>query len=81
MKAVLWAAIALIVAMWLLRGKKSLPGADAAPSAQPGNRRQDAEAMVRCAHCGIHIPASESVADSSGALFCGDEHRLRHSRS
>jgi uncharacterized protein len=32
--------------------------------------------MVRCAHCGIHLPADEAL--SAGALhYCGPEHRLR----
>ena len=30
-------------------------------------RRAHAESMVACAHCGLHIPESESVSD--GALY------------
>jgi len=39
--------------------------------------RQDepvAEDMVRCAHCGVHLPKGESV-QSDGRFFCGIEHR------
>jgi uncharacterized protein len=39
--------------------------------------RQDqpvVEDMVRCAHCGVHIPRSESIA-SGGNLFCSAGHR------
>jgi len=35
--------------------------------------------MVACAHCGIHFPASEALADASGAVFCSAEHRRLHS--
>lgn len=32
------------------------------------------EKMVICAHCHLHIPESEAIADS-GQYFCCDEHR------
>jgi len=32
------------------------------------------EDMVRCAHCGVLLPSSESV-ESDGARFCSEEHR------
>jgi uncharacterized protein len=32
------------------------------------------EDMVRCAHCGVHIPRSESIA-SGGNSFCSESHR------
>ncbi|OZI37164.1 hypothetical protein CAL29_01665 [Bordetella genomosp. 10] len=34
---------------------------------------QQAEQMVRCAHCGIHLPRSEAVL-SAGETYCGQEH-------
>lgn len=38
----------------------------------------DAEAMVRCQHCGIHMPRSEAYL-SNGQTWCGAEHaRLGH---
>jgi uncharacterized protein len=33
------------------------------------------ERMVTCAHCGVNLPESDSVAES-GRFFCNDEHRL-----
>jgi len=32
------------------------------------------EDMVRCAHCGVHQPKSESIL-SGGAFYCSPEHR------
>lgn len=32
-----------------------------------------AEAMVRCQHCGIHLPRSEAFL-SNGKTWCGPEH-------
>lgn len=33
-----------------------------------------AEDMVRCAHCGVHLPRGESVR-AEGLDFCSAEHR------
>lgn len=32
------------------------------------------EDMVRCAHCGVHLPRSESI-QSQDKLFCSTKHR------
>jgi uncharacterized protein len=32
------------------------------------------EDMVQCAHCGVHLPASEALK-SGDELFCSDDHR------
>ncbi len=44
------------------------------PEAPPAPRTED---MVRCAHCGLHVPARESVRDGDLA-FCCEDHRRRH---
>ncbi|MHB1238403.1 MAG: PP0621 family protein [Gallionella sp.] len=56
-------AIAVVVYLLLKSYRKSSPAQD-----HPG-----AEDMVRCAHCGIHIPKSESI-NAGGNYFCGTEH-------
>ena len=35
--------------------------------------------MVRCTHCGLHLPKSESV-QVDGLFFCSAEHRDAHRR-
>ena len=35
------------------------------------------EDMVRCAHCGVHLPRSESHA-SDEKFFCSEEHLRLH---
>lgn len=32
------------------------------------------QAMVPCAHCGVHLPRAEAVPGALG-LYCSDEHR------
>jgi uncharacterized protein len=32
-------------------------------------------AMVRCAHCGLHLPQTEAVPDDAGRSYCSTAHR------
>lgn len=52
-----------------LSGEPSPPPSEAKPeSAQP-------VAMVPCAHCGVHLPASDALANDAGQPFCSEAHR------
>jgi uncharacterized protein len=79
MKLLLWGAICFAIVMWLLRTKKvsGTPGGSAHNSAE--SKHGNAEPMIRCVHCGVHIPLSEAVISRSNAAFCSEEHRLQHS--
>jgi len=44
--------------------------------AEPPSVKGD-EDMVRCRHCGVHLPRSESLGTGE-ALFCSEEHRRLH---
>jgi uncharacterized protein len=88
MKLIILIVIVLAVIVWLQRLKKNLSRGRSASGDSPfangaaasaANEPPQAEAMVACAHCGIHFPASEALADASGAVFCSAEHRRLHS--
>jgi len=49
------------------------PATDSDKPAQPGPQASP-ERMVACAHCGVHLPASESVNDPAGRAFCSVAH-------
>jgi len=71
MRALLILAI-VVLAVWLWRsGRRDTSGTDrpAPPAAPPGPQE-----MVRCAHCGVHLPRSDAVAGRLG-LYCSAEHR------
>ena len=72
MKLLLWLAISLAV-VWLWRNKK--------PHVEAGvaSGKSTVEPMVRCVQCEVYLPASEAVVNSSGNVFCCEEHRSRHS--
>ena len=43
----------------------------------PQREKPSTEDMVRCAHCGVHLPKGESI-EADGQSFCGAEHRDAH---
>lgn len=48
--------------------------------AAPEERAEAVERMVRCAHCDLHLPASDARF-ASGKAYCSDEHlRLARTR-
>jgi len=56
-------------AYWWLRTKR--------PSAPPAPPAQAVEDMVRCAHCGVHLPRSEAIG-AEAAWFCSEAHQREH---
>ncbi len=70
-KLLLLVAVAAIVYALLKNYKRAIARQqEGTPPAKPAG----GEDMVRCAHCGVHLPKSESFL-SQGAHFCSDEHR------
>jgi len=70
-KLLLWAFLILLalIAMRLVARRTSPPPRSVArhdASSQP-------ESMVRCAHCGIHLPRSEALL-VDGQIWCSEEH-------
>lgn len=57
-------AIAAVVYLLIRSFRKNAPRQDEAT----------AEDMVRCAHCGVHLPKGESV-QAQGLDFCSAAHR------
>jgi uncharacterized protein len=45
-----------------------------------GPPRVTGEDMVRCGHCGVHLPRSESLA-TRGNFYCSAEHQSQHLKS
>jgi len=62
-------ALVIAVLWWIMRGSGK--------SSEPGSSQSAVEDMVRCAHCGVHLPRSESYA-SNNEFFCSEEHLRLH---
>ena len=63
----IWVALGIVIVWWLLARARSKPASELPPRAVPP------EDMVRCGHCGVHLPRSESF-QSRGKFFCSEEH-------
>lgn len=42
-----------------------------------GPTRVKGENMLKCAHCGVHLPESEGI-QARGRFYCSEEHRQLH---
>jgi len=63
----------LLLVYWLLKGYRRRVDR-ASPKAPPA---VDAENMVQCAQCGVHLPRSESIT-TQGSFYCSAEHQRAH---
>jgi len=75
-KLLFW--VVLIIAVLFVARIAARMAAARQADAQPKARRSAPapaapEAMVRCAHCGIHLPRSEAVLQN-GLTWCSTEH-------
>ncbi len=65
--------LVLVLLAWVSgRGRRS-SSSTGGDSARRGGRA--AEEMVRCAHCGVHLPRGDALFDGSRP-YCSETHRL-----
>jgi len=80
-KLLLWAIVILaaliVMRLWTHKNAHNAARRQRRPGgANPAN--PPPEAMVRCAHCGIHLPSSDALL-RHGQFWCCEEHaRLGH---
>jgi uncharacterized protein len=58
--------VLVVLAVWLIR--RALRRLD--PRNPPAVKEGE---LVRCAHCGVHLPRSEA-RQAAGTLYCSEEH-------
>lgn len=74
MSRLLFIVIIVVAVFWLLKlYRRQLPKEDMPGKETPGQ----AEDMVRCVHCGVHLPKRESVL-AGGKFYCSEAHRRMH---
>lgn len=74
MARVVFLALAVWLAITIIRQLLS--------SSQPRQRQRPAlgsRDMVRCAHCGLHVPRDEAVGDGE-RYYCSKKHQLANHR-
>lgn len=75
-KYLLWAIIilgALMAARLIAHRSAARTLTKNKPGASQQNEKSTTEQMVRCAHCGIHMPQSEAML-IEGQTWCSQEH-------
>ena len=75
----LFLAVVIVVIYWLLKSyRKQLPRGG---SPKEGDRGEvssgQAEDMVRCVQCGVHLPKRESIL-VGGKFYCSEAHHRLH---
>jgi len=62
---------AFLAVVWWVWSKRQATG----QSETSARRDPTPEKMVTCAHCGVHLPESEGVAEGD-RVYCSEAHRL-----
>jgi uncharacterized protein len=70
MSRLLFLAVIAAVVYWLLKSYRNQLPKDEGSSGQ-------AEDMVRCVHCGVHLPKNESIL-AGNEYYCSEAHRRAH---
>jgi uncharacterized protein len=63
--------VLVVIAVWLVR--RALRASALRKSHRQGEPQVKPGDLVRCAHCGVHLPRGEA-RQAEGALFCSEEH-------
>lgn len=63
--------LVVVVGLWLLLKRVRGPVA----GNKPTQGAVAPQAMVECAHCGLHLPAGDAVLEGPH-VYCSDGHRL-----
>ncbi len=80
MKFVVLLLVLVGAVAWMALARRRPPDPPQAPP--PGDRRLESpQAMVACAHCGVHLPQADALLDAAGRPYCGEAHRQAGPRS
>ena len=64
----------VFIAIWLWRKNRREEMRSRPPPQKPPAVGAP-QAMVRCAHCGLHLPAADAISGPDGAVYCSPAHR------
>ncbi len=67
--------VVLWIGFWLWRQERRARLSEKPSPAAAAKARPQPQQMLRCAHCGIHLPAAEALRDANGRVYCCTSHR------
>jgi uncharacterized protein len=72
-----WLLVVVLAVIALVRGlrRRRTPLAPTRSRAPHGKAVQP-QAMVRCAHCGVHLAEADALQAPDGRHYCSEPHRL-----
>jgi len=70
-RLMMWIAL-IMAAIWFFKRVTKSP----AQRAKPAAPEIDATPMVRCAHCGVHVPRDRALSQGE-QWYCTEAHRLQ----
>ncbi len=78
MKYLLLLAVLAVVGLVFFGRRRPPPTPPASKDPARGRPapEQPPQAMLACAHCGVHLPQAEARMDVAGRPYCSDVHRL-----
>lgn len=65
----------VFAAVWIWRRNRREELRERPPARRATPAIAAPEAMLRCAHCGLHLPAADAVAGPRGTSYCSVAHR------
>lgn len=68
--------LVVLAGAWLLLGRRRGERPPAAPPQKRQPTGSKPQAMLTCAHCGVHLPEDDVLRDAAGRAFCTEAHRL-----
>ena len=85
MKYLIWAVVIYLAWRWYIVSKPSsagsAPSTESSSPASTSDADDVAEAMVKCAQCGIHLPHSEAVHGAGAITYCSEDHQRLHGKA
>lgn len=63
--------LVVVGVLWFARSRAGKLSRRGEPPAKP----PQAQAMISCVHCGVHLPRDDAIAGAQG-LYCSEAHRL-----
>lgn len=66
--------LVVVLVVWFVRRGRT-PQDRATPAQPPAGRARAPQHMLACAHCGMHLPASEALRDPQDRPYCTEAHR------